>query len=168
MNYPNFVPQQPQMGSGNNYGMNNNPYANIAFNTNPQQSTNTNPYATMAPIPSISQPQNNFCGINGKFVESKEIVGITEIPGGGYGVFPRADLQEIYFKTWNKNGLTDIITYVPKIEENTQKEPSTMQVYGALEEHIKRLESKLDSIVSSFQKPINEEEQNSPQKEIKF
>lgn len=174
MNYPtNFMPQPiSNMGGGNNnYGINNNPYY---YNTQP--SSNNAPMSTYATgsIPQINNNSSlNFCGINGKFVESKDIVGITEIPGGGYGVFPRADLQEIYIKTWNKNGLTDITTYVPKVEERSQLEPTNIQVYGALEEHIKRLESKLDSIVASFQIPQIKEEseqmqQNSPKKEINF
>lgn len=168
MNYPNFMPTPQTSGNNNNYGMSNNPI----YPQSPMNNMNIPTIVQPQQQQQIPQSQNNFCGINGKFVESKAIVDITEIPGGGYGVFPRADLQEIYVKTWNKNGLTDVVSYVPKIEEApSQKEPTNMQVYGALEEHIKRLESKLDSIVSSFNNTNSNKEKGTnlpPTKEINF
>jgi hypothetical protein len=58
-------------------------------------------------------PQQQNVGINGKIVDSEDIVKATEVPIGGYGVFPKADLSEIYIKTWNNNGTTSILTYKP-------------------------------------------------------
>jgi hypothetical protein len=58
-------------------------------------------------------PQQQNVGINGKIVDSEDIVKATEVPIGGYGVFPKADLSEIYIKTWNNNGTTSILIYKP-------------------------------------------------------
>lgn len=48
--------------------------------------------------------------LNGKIVDSKDIVKVTDVPIGSYGIFPKADLSEIYIKSWNNNGTTNIIT----------------------------------------------------------
>ena len=37
----------------------------------------------------------------------------TEVPIGGYGIFPKADLKEISIKTWNADGTTNVITFQP-------------------------------------------------------
>jgi hypothetical protein len=50
-------------------------------------------------------------------VDSEEMVKATEVPIGSYGVFPKADLSEIYLKTWNNNGTTSIIKFTPVAAE---------------------------------------------------
>ena len=59
------------------------------------------------------QPQPQTLGLNGKIVDSEDVVKATEVAIGGDGIFPKADLSEIYAKTWNNNGTTSVITFQP-------------------------------------------------------
>jgi hypothetical protein len=103
--------------------------------------------------------------LNGKMVDSIDIVKATEVPIGSYGIFPKADLNEIYIKTWNNNGTTNIITFRPvPIENNQIKEEEIFN--NKILEKINTIESKLDDILSSTS--IDSAIQKSPnRKEIK-
>lgn len=79
--------------------------------------------------------------LQGKVVENQEMVRIAEIPFNSYGVFPKADLGEIYIKTWNNNGTTKIVTYKP-IEMNEENKVDTTAL---LLEKITSIENKIDS-----------------------
>lgn len=65
----------------------NNLYQNYSY-------PNTNNY-----IPQIQNNQYTQPQLQGKVVESEDMVKVSEIPFGTYGVFPKADLNEIYVKT---------------------------------------------------------------------
>lgn len=87
-------------------------------------------------------PQQNYLPVlNGKIVESEEIVRATEIPFNGFGVFPQADLKNVYLKTWNADGTTKIITYIPIIEEAPKDD---------LLSEIKKLSKKIDELKPSI------------------
>lgn len=58
--------------------------------------------------------------INGKVVDSVDVAKAMEVPLGGYGVFPKADLSEVYIKTWNNNGTTSVIVFRPTVEEKKE------------------------------------------------
>lgn len=60
--------------------------------------------------------------LQGKVVDGIEIVKATDVPFGSFSVFPKGDFGEIYLKTWNNNGTTQIITYKPVVEEEIKKE----------------------------------------------
>lgn len=92
------------------------------------------------------QPQSP-AGLQGKIVDGEEMVKATEVPFGSYGIFPKADLSEVYIKTWNNNGTTQITSYRPIYIE--QKEE--VDVNALLLERMKEIESKLDNIVSAQQ-----------------
>ena len=98
----------------------------------------------MAQNPQIQQPQQMpyATGLNGKIVDSEDMVRATEVPIGGYGIFPKADLSEIYIKTWNSNGTTQIVTFKPflQIEDKTQKTDFS----ETLMNRIDSLENKID------------------------
>lgn len=99
-------------------------------------------------IPS-QQGQPQASTLNGKLVDSLDVAKATEVPIGGYGVFPKADLSEIYIKSWNSNGTTSIITFKPIApEENptsaTQQENSMSNV---LIQKITELENKIDMLI---------------------
>ena len=99
-------------------------------------------------IPS-QQGQLQASTLNGKLVDSLDVAKATEVPIGGYGVFPKADLSEIYIKSWNSNGTTSIITFKPIApEENptsaTQQEKSMSNV---LIQKITELENKIDMLI---------------------
>lgn len=82
-------------------------------------------------------------GLQGKVVDSEEMVKASEVTFGGYGVFPKADLSAIYIKTWNNNGSTSIVTYRPEIKE---KEIDSNQI---LLDKIQAIEDKIDTIVNT-------------------
>ena len=114
------------------------PYGNIYSQYIPQQpQQNTN-------LPQTQQIQ----GLQGKVVDGEEMVKVAEIPFGGYGVFPKADLSEIYIKTWNNNGTTNILTYKP-IEVEQAREVDTNAL---LLEKISLIENKLDIFTEQLQK----------------
>lgn len=100
------------------------------------------------------QQQQQVSGLNGKIVDSADVVKATEVPMGGYGIFPKADLSEVYIKSWNNNGTTSIITFKPVAVPSAQ-EPvvSSNDIINKLNE----LENKLDSIIdkSTKKKEIN-------------
>lgn len=82
--------------------------------------------------------------LQGKVVENQEMVRIAEIPFNSYGIFPKADLEEIYIKTWNNNGTTKIVTYKP-IEMNEEDKIDTTAL---LLEKMSSIENKLDSFTT--------------------
>ena len=70
--------------------------------------------------------------LNGKIVENKDIVSVTEIPVGGYGFFPKADLSEIYLKMWNSSGTTDTIYYCSVAEEREDSKNKETSMDGKM------------------------------------
>lgn len=92
-------------------------------------------------------------------VDSEEIVKVTEVPIGGYGVFPKADLSEVFIKYWNNNGTTSIISFKPNSPLPSQNNENTQSVdLNVILEKITNLENKIDSL-----KP----QENLQKKEIK-
>ena len=71
----------------------------------------------------------------GKIVDSAEMVKATDVPIGGYGVFPKGDFTEIYIKSWNQDGTSKIIIYRPYIP------PEPVQQKDQMEEVLKRLDN---------------------------
>lgn len=84
--------------------------------------------------------------LQGKMVDGEDIVKVTDVPMGGYGVFPKADFSEVYIKSWNNNGTTSILTYKPVIKEiPKQQEENTNNI---LLDKMNQLEEKLDAILN--------------------
>ena len=67
------------------------------------------------------QAQPAVAALQGKVVDSVDMVRVNEVPFGGFGVFPKGDLSEIYVKSWNNNGTTQINTYKPIPVEETKE-----------------------------------------------
>ena len=89
-------------------------------------------------------------GLQGKIVESEDIVKVTDIPIGGYGIFPKADLSEIYIKTWNGNGTTNIMTFQPVVKQEAVKEENNNNNNNNIVlEKIQCLEEKIDTLIKS-------------------
>lgn len=100
-------------------------------------------YMTQQPQPTSAIPQPQ---LNGKMVDSVDVARATDVPFGGYGLFPKADLSEIYIKAWNNNGTTNLITYKP-VNLPVAQDDSSINV-SALMEKIETLETKIDAILS--------------------
>lgn len=116
----------------------NNFYGNYSFGNTYSQ----NPSTTASALTQAT--------LNGKIVDGEEVVKATEVPFGGYSVFPKADLSEIYIKTWTQEGSTKIIKFKPYVEE--PKEEITMDT---LLERISAIEKKLDEM-AALEKPRKE------------
>lgn len=102
------------------------------YNSNYPNYYQTNPYMTP--------------GLNGKLVDTIDMVKAAEVPLGGYGIFPKADLSEVYIKTWNQNGTTSIITFKPMapIVANESAEPAGLtELMGRIDE----LNQKIDLLI---------------------
>ena len=63
----------------------------------------------------------------------------SEVPIGGYGVFPKADFSELYIKTWNNDGTTRIISFKPF--EQKDETQSIISRLNALEEAVTALKA---------------------------
>ena len=84
--FPNYLPQM------NNY---NQPIPNQYIDRSKQY-----PTYTQYQQPQMQQPMTSQqFPVLGKIVDSLDVVKATEVPIGGYGIFPKADLSEIYVKT---------------------------------------------------------------------
>lgn len=136
-----------------NYYMNY-PYAYnyIGQNTVPSMSTPT-PMSMNQNNIQQQQQQTSMIGLNGKIVDGEDVVKATEVPIGGYGFFPKADLSEIYLKTWNNNGTTSIITFKPDNKPAETLVQSTTTLDDVINK-IDALENKIANFVagSSHQK----------------
>lgn len=128
----------------NNYNpgcyVNQNPFGNF-YNTQGQPQQNPQNFQQQMPV----MQQTNY--ISGKIVDSEDIVKVADIPFGGYGVFPRADLTEIYFKTWNSNGTTSIITYKPVTQQSVQ---SQEEIINKILQKVENLETKLLGLTQPY------------------
>ncbi len=115
----------------------------------------------------VQQPQQQFVQpqpqpqtiLNGKVVDSEEMVKATEVPMGGYGVFPKADLSEIYLKTWNNNGTTSIVKYEPAVAAQAEETENSSTILSQLMEKITGLDEKIDSLIDA-------PKQQPPRKEV--
>lgn len=126
----------------------------------PSYNNTSNPYSQMVQsqqqtIPPVVQ------GLNGKIVDSQDVVKATEVPIGSYGIFPKADLSEIYIKSWNNNGTTNIVTFKPEFpqEEMIIQSPQEESLNIILQQ-LKALENKIDNIMNQPQAAIPEPPQD--------
>ena len=97
------------------------------------------------------QAQPAVAALQGKVVDSVDMVRVNEVPFGGFGVFPKGDLSEIYVKSWNNNGTTQINTYKPVPVEET-KEAKEISSRDELLEKINALNEKLDALMNGAAK----------------
>ena len=127
-----------------NYLNNSNYLGNYPYNYENQYVPQPQPqqFISQPMAPQTQQPQS----LNGKIVDSEDVVKATEVPIGGYGIFPKADLSEIYIKSWNNNGTTSIITFKPIIQE--VKEPQIVEDNSLkIIERLNALDAKIDSLM---------------------
>ena len=96
-------------------------------------------YPQMSQMPQSPMVSN----LQGKVVDGIEIVKATDVPFGSFSVFPKGDFGEIYLKTWNNNGTTQIITYKPVVEEEIKKEEPNLIL-----EKINNIENQLTDLLN--------------------
>ncbi len=129
---------------------------------NPSYYMNSYPYNNQYPLPiqqlqpSYQMPQTvgtqsqniQSSSLNGKIVDSEDVVKATEVPIGGYGIFPKADLSEIYIKSWNNNGTTSVITFKPVTPDPSTTQKDNGEMTKLLLQKIEVLDNKLDMFLS--------------------
>ena len=120
----------------NSFYPNYNAYGNYNYNPQPQ----------MAAVPPQQATANN---VSGKLVDSIEVVKASEVPFGGYGLFPKADLSEIYIKSWNNNGTTRISVYKP-LSEDDMPEQKQEDFNAVILQKVAGVEQKIDAIISAM------------------
>lgn len=92
--------------------------------------------------------------LNGRIVDSVEVAKTMEVPIGGYGIFPKADLSEVYIKSWNPNGTTSVTTFRPIVEE--KKVPLEEQI-NELREQVAEMRAMVQSQGSKPAKEVKHE-----------
>lgn len=113
----------------------NNYYQNYSYN-------NANMYQPQ------TQPNTAIGMLQGKIVDSIDMVKANEVPFGGFGIFPKGDLSEIYVKNWNNNGTTQINVYKPIPKEEIKAE-DPVNINNSLLEKITILNEKIDLLMNS-------------------
>lgn len=141
---------------------------------NPMYYGTNNQYGTAEPRFNQMQMQPQFQNtgmqqlpqsyLNGKFVESSDIVKVTDVPFSGYGIFPKTDLSEVYIKSWNPNGTTSIVTYKPVITK--EPEEVNAEIINTLAQRVQELEDKFSRLGTS--QPAVEKTDSAPRKEVQF
>lgn len=91
----------------------------------PVYNNNSNYYSNF----NSNQPQQSqqIGYLLGKVVDGEEILKVTEVPIGGYGIFPKADFSEIYVKYWTNNGTTNIMKFAPITKQEEDQPKITLQ-----------------------------------------
>ena len=130
-----------------------NPYLSYPFTNNgiPQFNAPMNAFQPQSAIPTPQTQQAvQMTGLNGKIVDSEDVVKATEVPIGGYGIFPKADLSEIYVKSWNNNGTPSVITFQPVAPPpaSTPAAPDNSMILQLCQK-IDNVESKIDSFIQN-------------------
>lgn len=167
--------QNPQNWMPNNYGFSNPQTPNNQFygnsgmrNYNLEQNQSPMQYnqqpMVQQPLPNVNQPinqqpVNNSTGFNGRIVDGIDMVKAIDVPYGSYGVFPRADMKEIYVKCWNPNGTTSTVIYNPiapsdntaQMKENDNTVPNDFVV--TILSRMNVLEEKIDSLLEPKMAP---------------
>lgn len=105
------------------------------------------PNMSMQPAMPLPQTQP---ALNGKIVDSEEMVKATEVPYGSYGIFPKADFSAVYIKTWNPNGTTNIICYRPIAPQEPKQ--LMLEDKNGSEEIIQRIDMLENKIETYFEK----------------
>lgn len=101
-------------------------------------------YSYGSSYPQVSPSASAAANFLGKLVDGEEVVKATEVPFGGYGVFPKADLSELYIKSWNNDGTTKITTFKPVVEEPELDPVDTNKI---ILDKITEIENKLNSLI---------------------
>lgn len=110
-----------------------NPYQNMNYNIQPAyQQYGYNPYFQQPRMqqPQIEQvqPVNQFQqqmprGVNGRVVQSAEMITANDVPmDGSAAFFPMQDMSEILAKSWNADGTIKTVIFKPINETVPQSE----------------------------------------------
>lgn len=95
---------------------------------------------TMQTPPQGMQPQNSQpTGFVGRYVSSPNEIMASEVPmDGRVSIFPTSDLQEVYLKGWNSNGVMITVKYIvdPTWQAPTPETPDVIRRLENLEKTV--------------------------------
>lgn len=104
------------------------------------------PYQQQYQQQNYQQQQNQF-NIQGKVVDSKAVVDVTDIPMDNNSYyFPKADGTEIYVKKWLPNCQTKIVVFKPVLEEEVQEQQEVKITMDDVMEKLNGMYDKMDKI----------------------
>lgn len=134
------------------------PYMNTNYmpqqQTMPQQSIMNNTSQQIQP--QTQQSQNNAV-LPGKIVESRDIVGVTEIQPNSWSIFPKCDFSEIYLKTWKDGQSPQIIKYAV-VNDSVETTPETNNQTNEILQNIQVLSngiSNVNDVIANFGNNFN-------------
>lgn len=118
----------------------NSPFYNGAYSYQTPQPRNMQP-TQLTPQTNQAQQYNTF-GLQGKTVDSVDVVKATDIPlDGSVSYFPLVDNSAIITKQLQQDGTSKMIVYRPVIDETEKKQPRYL-TQEDLDGQIKNLNSK--------------------------
>lgn len=113
----------------------------------------------------FGQPQVQFLGINGKFIQAPENITANDVPmDGSVAVFPMQDMSQILVKAWQSDGTIRTVTFKPVLEERPNNLPQAQEKLkfdlsdDATEAFMKRFDDiteRLEKMEKSFAKPTS-------------
>ena len=113
-----------------------NPYNNPYYNYNQQPQQMQQPRQTQ----SMYKPQNSI-GLQGKVVDSLDVVKATDIPyDGSVSYFPLTDGTAIITKQLQQDGTSKVVIYKPMIENEENKNKYITE--NDLEKQLKNMDNK--------------------------
>ena len=93
-----------------------------------------------------SQPSPSYPMIYGKIVENYDIVKVSEIPIGGYGVFPLTDSSKVFVKMYDKDGNPQTYTYELVKDKSIKQEDTYSNKLNDIFDCLEKLDKKIDDI----------------------
>lgn len=113
-----------------------------AVNYNPT----TLPSYTQNSLQTLSTTPQQYPTINGKIVESEDVVKICEVPMGGYSVFPLTDMSKVIIKNYDKNGNLQYLTYSLTQPIDEPKVDPVKDKLNEIYDYLGKLDKRLDDL----------------------
>lgn len=114
----------------------------------------------------FGQPQVQFLGINGKFIQVPENITANDVPmDGSVAIFPKQDMSEIICKAWNANGTINTTVYRPAepvldAQANNSTPTQENSLYEAVNNALDGISEKVDTLTSRFDEYIGKPKTN--------
>lgn len=135
----------------------NNPYSNDPRFSNQGYDPNYGRSPGYSGFNNYSRP---VLTLQGRMVNGVDEITPQEVPmDGSVGLFPQNDYSCIYAKQWTKDGNIQTVRYVPEQPTPVQADQKT-----PLEEHLNRIEEKLEALDKKLNRQKNYQKRPYPKK----
>lgn len=108
----------------------------------------------------FGQPQVQFLGINGKFIQVPENITANDVPmDGSVALFPTQDMSQILAKAWQSDGTIRTVVFKPVepvLDAQTNNSATTQEnsLYEAVNNALEGISEKVDTLTSRFEEYI--------------